>query len=101
MEPSHKDYRYRLRKYPRRAGMVWRWWIFEGKDAHHSDTGVVVGTDRDKAEAAAKDAIERRLGRNPAPRRPDGAAPGVVGHNSPEDPVASGRRTRQTPTPPL
>jgi hypothetical protein len=25
----------------------------------------------------------------------------VVGHNSPEDPVASGRGTRQTLTPPL
>jgi hypothetical protein len=98
MEPSHKDYRYLLRKYPRRAGMIWRWWIFEGKDANHSDTGVVVEADRDTAEAAAKNAIEQRLRRIPPPRRPGGVVPGVVGHNSPEDPVVSGRRTRQKPT---
>jgi hypothetical protein len=100
MELSHRDYRYRLRKYPRRGGVVWRWWIFEGKDRNHIDTGVVVGSDRDQAEAAAKNGIEQRLSRNPA-RQPHGAVPGVVGHNSPEDPVVSGRGTRQKPTSPL
>jgi hypothetical protein len=57
----HRDYRYQLRKYPLRGGMTWRWWIFEGDDRSHIDTGGVVGADRDKAEAAAKDSIERRL----------------------------------------
>ena len=94
MESSHKDYRYRLRKYPRRGGIVWRWWIFDGKDAHHSDTGVIAGTGRDQAEAAAMNAIEQRRGRNPA-RRPDGTVLGVVGPGSPE---ASGGDTSRTPT---
>jgi hypothetical protein len=33
--------------------MIWRWWIFEGNDRSHIDTGVVVEADRSKAEAAA------------------------------------------------
>jgi hypothetical protein len=69
---------------------VWRWWIFDGKDAHHSDTGVIAGTGRDQAEAAAMNAIEQRRGRNPA-RRTDGTVLGVVGHTTSEDPAASGQ----------
>lgn len=101
MEYPHHGFRYRVRKYPLGRGMTWRWWIFEGNDRSHIDTGVVVGADREKAEAAAKDAIEHRLGQKQTVRGPHGAVPGVVGHNSPEDPVASGRGTRQTLTPPL
>ena len=40
--------------------MIWRWWIFEGDDQSHIDTGIVVSADRAVAEAAANDAIERR-----------------------------------------
>ena len=69
---------------------MWRWWIFDGKDAHHSDTGVIAGTGRDQAEAAAMNAIEQRRGRNPA-RRTDGTVLGVVGHTTSEDPAASGQ----------
>jgi hypothetical protein len=57
--------------------MIWRWWIFEGDDRSHIDTGVVVEGDREKAEAAAKDAIEHRLGRKQTIRRPHGAVPAV------------------------
>jgi hypothetical protein len=43
MELSHRSHRYQLRKYPVRGGMTWRWWIFEGNNRSHADTGVVVG----------------------------------------------------------
>ena len=75
MELSHRDFRYRLQKYPLRRGMTWRWWIFEGNDRSHIDTGVVVGADREKAEAAAKDAIEHRLGQKQTIRGPARGGP--------------------------
>jgi len=52
-----RDYRYRLRKYPRRHGVVWRWFIFEG-DSGPVETGIVLEPDRDKAEAAATIVID-------------------------------------------
>src|SRR5262249_48384516 len=58
MGQPQRDYRYRLRKYPRRHGVVWRWFIFEG-DSGPVETGIVLESDRDKAEAAVKEAIER------------------------------------------
>jgi len=70
MGQPQRDYRYRLRKYPRRHGVVWRWFIFEG------DSGPV---DREKAEAAAKEAIER-LRRRPPPIRVERSA-GAAAHN--------------------
>ena len=73
-----RDYRYRLRKYPRRHGVVWRWFIFEG-DSGPVETGIVVEPDRDKAEAAVKAAIER-LRRRPPPIRVERSA-GAAAHN--------------------
>src|SRR5262249_48790454 len=58
MGQPQRDYRYRLRKYPRRHGVVWRWFIFEG-DSGPVETGIVLEPDRDKAETAVKAAIER------------------------------------------
>lgn len=58
MRQPQRDYRYGLRKYPRRHGVVWRWFIFEG-DSGPVETGIILEPDRDKAEAAAKEAIER------------------------------------------
>ena len=59
MDPLRRDYRYRLENTPL-PRMSWRWWIFEGDDQSHIDTGIVVSADRAVAEAAANDAIERR-----------------------------------------
>ena len=39
--------------------MTLRWWDFDKKGGTHLDTGVIVGGNRDLAERAAKDAIER------------------------------------------
>jgi len=58
MGQPQRDYRYRLRKYPRRHAVVWRWFIFEG-DSGPVETGIVLEPDRDKAETAVKEAIER------------------------------------------
>jgi hypothetical protein len=58
MRQPQRDYRYRLRKYPRRHGVIWRWFIFEG-DSGQVESGIILEPDRDKAEAAAKEAIER------------------------------------------
>ena len=55
---QHHDYRYRIRRYARRNGTFWRWFIF-GRDGQPLESGVVVEPDRLKAEAAAKKAIER------------------------------------------
>jgi hypothetical protein len=90
MDPVRRDYRYRIRKYPARRGLTWRWWIFEGTDESHVDTGIVVSADRKIAEAAVNQAIERR---QREARGSDARPPGVVGHNSPEEPVVSGRST--------
>jgi len=78
MGQSQRDYRYRLRKYPRRHGVVWRWFIFEG-DSGPVETGITLESDRDKAEAAAKEAIER-LRRMPPPIRVERSA-GSAAHN--------------------
>ena len=59
MAHPQRDYRYRLRKYPRRRGIIWRWFIFEGGTSSPVETGIILEPDRDKAEAAAKEAIER------------------------------------------
>ena len=84
MAHPQRDYRYRLRKYPRRRGVIWRWFIFEGDNSTPIETGIISEPDRDKAEAAAKEAIERlrRSARSP------GMVPGAVGHNDPEDQAA-------------
>jgi hypothetical protein len=58
MGHPQRDYHYRLRKYARRRGVIWRWFIFEGESGP-VETGIVLEPDRDKAEAAAKEAIER------------------------------------------
>jgi hypothetical protein len=78
MGQPQRDYRYRLRKYPRRHGVVWRWFIFEG-DSGPVETGIILEPDRDKAEAAAKAAIER-LRRTPPRVRVERSA-GVAAHN--------------------
>ena len=78
MGQPQRDYRYRLRKYPRRHGVVWRWFIFEG-DSGPVETGITLESDRDKAEAAAKEAIER-LRRRPPPVRVERSA-GAAAHN--------------------
>jgi hypothetical protein len=39
--------------------MTLRWWVFDKKGGTHLDTGVIVGGNRDLAERAVKDAIER------------------------------------------
>jgi hypothetical protein len=57
MEPHL--FRVQIRKYPRAGGMTLRWWVFDKKGGTHLDTGVIVGGNRDLAERAAKDAIER------------------------------------------
>src|SRR5262249_17459885 len=41
MGQPQRDYRYRLRKYPRRHGVVWRWFIFEG-DSGPVQTGIIL-----------------------------------------------------------
>ena len=78
MRQPQRDYRYGLRKYPRRHGVVWRWFIFDGNSGP-VETGITLEPDRDKAEAAAKEAIER-LRRMPPPIRVERSA-GAVGHN--------------------
>jgi hypothetical protein len=59
MAHPRRDYRYRLRKYPRQRGVIWRWFVFEGSDSRAVESGIILESDRDKAEAAAKQAIER------------------------------------------
>jgi hypothetical protein len=59
MAHTRRDYRYRLRQYPRQRGVIWRWFIFEGSDNSPVENGIILESDRDKAEAAAKQAIER------------------------------------------
>ena len=56
MGHPQRDYHYRLRKYARRRGVIWRWFIFEGESGP-VETGIVLEPDRDKAEAAAKEAM--------------------------------------------
>jgi hypothetical protein len=86
MGQPQRDYRYRLRKYPRRHGVVWRWFIFEG-DSGPVETGIILEPDRDKAEAAAKEAIERLQRTPPRVRveRPERA----VGRNDTADHAGS------------
>ena len=78
MGHPQRDYHYRLRKYARRRGVIWRWFIFEGESGP-VETGIVLEPDRDKAEAAAKEAIER-LRRRPPPIRVERSA-GAAAHN--------------------
>src|SRR6516225_3145500 len=78
MRQPQRDFRYRLRKYPRRHGVIWRWFIFEGGSGP-VETGIILESDRDKAEAAAKEAIER-LRRRPPPIRVERSA-GAAAHN--------------------
>jgi hypothetical protein len=73
-----RDFRYRLRKYPRRDGVIWRWFIFEGNGGQ-VESGIILEPDRDKAEAAAKEAIER-LRRMPPRIRVERSA-GAAAHN--------------------
>jgi hypothetical protein len=87
MAHPQRDYRYRLRKYPRRRGVIWRWLIFEGGNSTPIETGIISEPDRDKAEAAAKEAIER-LRRIPPSARSTRLVPAAVGHNDPEDRTA-------------
>jgi hypothetical protein len=54
-----RDYRYRLRKYPRGLGIVWRWFIYDGPTGRTLESGVVTEPDRGKAETAASEAIAR------------------------------------------
>jgi hypothetical protein len=49
----------KIRQYPRKGGVTWRWWVYDRPGDTHLDTGVIVGGDRDQAEHAAKDAIKR------------------------------------------
>ena len=51
------DLSVKIRQYPRKGGMTWRWWF--RCSGTHLDTGTVVGGDRNGAERAAKDAIVR------------------------------------------
>jgi len=88
MARQRRDYRYRLRKYPRRRGVIWRWFIFEGGNSSPVETGITLEPDRDKAEAAAKEAIERLRRMPPSARSPE-MVPGAVGHNDPEGHAAS------------
>jgi len=86
MPQPPRDYRYRLRKYPRRHGVIWRWFIFEG-DGGPVETGITLEPNRDKAEAAATEAIER-LRRMPPRIRMERSA-GAVGHNDIADRASS------------
>jgi hypothetical protein len=69
MAHPRRDYRYRLRKYPRQRGVIWRWFIFEGSDSSPVESGTILEADRDKAEAAAKQAIERRIRKGWSPEQ--------------------------------
>ena len=97
MGHRQRDYRYRLRKYPRRRGVIWRWFIFDS-NGDPIETGVVLEPDRDKAEAAGKEALER-LKRMPPSAHSLGMVPGAVGHNDPEDQAAFLRGSHQRPPP--
>jgi hypothetical protein len=48
------------------------------------ETGIVLEPDLDKAEAAAKEALERLRRTAPSPHSPE-MVPGAVGHNNPEE----------------
>ena len=87
MGHPQRDYHYRLRKYARRRGVIWRWFIFDS-NGDPIETGVVLEPDRDKAEAAGKEALER-LKRMPPSAHSLGMVPGAVGHNDPGDHAAS------------
>jgi hypothetical protein len=78
---ERRKYHYRVRPYSRRNSVIWRWFVFEDRRAIES--GIVTEPDRDKAEAAARAAIERlsqesfsdpaaagsgRLGQEPQPQ---------------------------------
>jgi hypothetical protein len=67
LHDQHHDYRYRIRRYARRNGTFWRWFIF-GRDGQPIESGVVVEPDRLKAETAAKKAIERLRGSKDGPQ---------------------------------
>jgi hypothetical protein len=41
-------------------GVIWRWWDLPGEGINHVESGMVLDSDREKAEAAAKDAIRRQ-----------------------------------------
>ena len=67
-------YRYRVRKYPRAKSVVWRWWVYAGDSNDSIDSGLVAEPDREKAEAAAKEAVARIQ---------KTVVPGAIGHNNP------------------
>ena len=54
---ERRKYHYRVRPYSRRSSVIWRWFVFDDRRAVES--GIVTEPDRDKAEAAARAAIER------------------------------------------
>ena len=56
---TNQGFRVQIRKYPRVGGLTWRWWVFDRSGGTHLDTGVLVDGNRDQAERAAKDAIDR------------------------------------------
>jgi hypothetical protein len=60
MELFVQGHRVEIRKYPRKGGLIWRWWVFDGRDNARVDTGVVTG-DREKALSAATASVERRM----------------------------------------
>ena len=48
MEYRHEGYCYFLRRYVRRNGAIWRWWIYPEKGINHVETGMVLDSDRKK-----------------------------------------------------
>src|SRR5262249_54845263 len=44
----HEGYCYFLRRYVRRNGAIWRWWIYPEKGINHVETGMVLDSDRKK-----------------------------------------------------
>ena len=53
------QYRIQIRKYPGRAGLTWRWWVFDRKRGTQIDTGTVLNASREHVEEAAEAAIDR------------------------------------------
>jgi hypothetical protein len=60
MEFFTQDYRVKIRQFPRNGGSTWRWWVFDGRGGAQLDTGIVVEGGREKAESAAKHAVEHQ-----------------------------------------
>ena len=76
---ERRKYHYRVRPYSRQNSVIWRWFVFEDRRA--VDSGIVTEPERDKAEAAARAAIER------------------LSQEPPSNPMATNRRIGQEPRP--